>query len=373
MSRLVAALSGGVDSAVAAARMVDAGHDVTAVHLALARNPLLHRAGSRGCCSLEDAHDAKRVADMLGIPYYVWDFSERFQQEVVVDFIAEYAAGRTPNPCLRCNERIKFAAMLDRALTLGFDGLITGHYARVEHAADDMVTLHRSVDTAKDQSYVLGVMTAEQLRHSHFPLGGSAKPAVRAEAAARGLLVADKPDSYDICFISDGDTAGWLHGFLGSQPGHIVDASGQVLGEHDGTYRFTIGQRKGLALTRPASDGKPRYVVDIDAASRRVTVAGHNRLAVAVLHCGRPTWCGPEVFGPWEGTVQVRAHAAEVPATIVADAENMLIALHSPVLGVAPGQSAVCYDGTRVVGSAIIQRTEPVSAETVVTPPTAVK
>jgi tRNA-specific 2-thiouridylase len=339
--------------------MVDAGHEVTAVHLALARNPLLHRAGSRGCCSLEDAHDAKRVADKLGIPFYIWDFSEQFQHAVVDDFVAEYAAGRTPNPCLRCNERIKFAAMLERAVALGFDGLITGHYAQLEQDLDGSVALYRATDGIKDQSYVLGVMTTAQLQRSYFPLGGSHKPEVRAEAARRGLLVADKPDSYDICFISDGDTAGWLAGFLGSRPGDIVDETGQVLGHHDGSYRFTIGQRKGLALNRPAPDGQPRYVVGIDAAARKVIVAGREHLAVQTLYCGEPIWCSPAQYGSWEGAVQVRAHAPEIPATLTATPDAVVVELHSPVLGVAPGQSAVFYQGRRVIGSATIIGTTP--------------
>ncbi len=208
--RVLAAMSGGVDSAVAAARAVDAGHDVTGIHLALASNPRSFRTGARGCCTLEDARDARRAADVIGIPFYVWDMAERFSADVVDDFVAEYAAGRTPNPCLRCNERIKFAAVLDKAVALGFDAVCTGHYARILDGA-----LHRSVDSAKDQSYVLGVLTAAQVSRALFPLGVSTKAEVRAEAARRGLAVAEKPDIHDICFISDGDTAGLLRQRLG--------------------------------------------------------------------------------------------------------------------------------------------------------------
>src|SRR5215469_12926467 len=186
--RILAAMSGGVDSATAAARAVDAGHEVTGVHLALARNPQTYRSGARGCCTLEDARDARRAADVIGIPFYVWDMAEEFHDSVVDDFVAEYAAGRTPNPCLRCNEKIKFAAVLDRALALGFDAVVTGHHAR----RDDAGRLRRSVDLAKDQSYVLAVLNPYQLSHSIFPLGDSTKAQVRAEAAARGLAVADK-------------------------------------------------------------------------------------------------------------------------------------------------------------------------------------
>ncbi|MGP4105412.1 tRNA 2-thiouridine(34) synthase MnmA, partial [Nonomuraea sp. KM90] len=203
--RVLAAMSGGVDSAVAAARIAEAGHDVTGVHLALSANPQSHRTGARGCCTIEDSRDARRAADVIGIPFYIWDMAERFQRDVIEDFVAEYAAGRTPNPCLRCNEKIKFAAVLDRALALGFDAVATGHHAKLVDGV-----LSRSVDAGKDQSYVLGVLTREQLGHAIFPLGDSTKAEVREEAARRGLTVADKPDSHDICFIADGDTRGFL-------------------------------------------------------------------------------------------------------------------------------------------------------------------
>src|SRR5215468_7683297 len=223
--RVLAAMSGGVDSAVAAARAVDAGHDVVGVHLALSARPGTLRTGARGCCTLEDARDARRAADVLGIPFYVWDLAERFRADVVEDFVAEYAAGRTPNPCLRCNERIKFAAVLDRAVALGFDAVVTGHHARL--GSDGR--LRRSVDLAKDQSYVLAVLTQAQLDRAIFPLGDSTKTQVRAEAADRGLAVADKPDSHDVCFIADGDTRGFLANRLGSAPGPIVDRDGAVI------------------------------------------------------------------------------------------------------------------------------------------------
>ena len=255
--RLLAALSGGVDSAVAAALAVEAGHEVTAVHLALSSSPATLRTGARGCCSKEDARDASRVADLLGIPFYVWDLADRFRADVIDDFVGEYAAGRTPNPCLRCNEKIKFAAVLDRALALGFEAVVTGHHARLRDGV-----LRRSSDEAKDQSYVLAVLTPQQLARTVLPLGDLTKADVRAAAAARGLPVADKPDSHDVCFIADGDTAGFLRGRLGAQPGPVIDAgTGAVVGGHDGAYAYTVGQRRGLALTVPASDGRPRYVL----------------------------------------------------------------------------------------------------------------
>ncbi|MGH3447564.1 MAG: tRNA 2-thiouridine(34) synthase MnmA, partial [Nocardioidaceae bacterium] len=270
--RVLAAMSGGVDSAVAAARAAEAGHDVTGIHLALSRNPQSYRSGARGCCTIEDSNDARRAADVIGIPFYVWDMSERFHEEVVEDFVSEYADGRTPNPCLRCNEKIKFAAVLDRAIALGFDAVATGHYAQLGTGDDGQIEMHRAVDMAKDQSYVLGVLTQTQLAHSMFPLGDSAKDDVRREADQRGLSVADKPDSHDICFISDGDTSGWLRDRLGAQTGEIVDGSGEVLGTHEGAFGFTIGQRRGLGIGTPAPDGEPRYVLDIEPVSGTVTV-----------------------------------------------------------------------------------------------------
>lgn len=365
-------MSGGVDSAVAAARAVEAGHDVTGIHLALSRNPQSYRSGARGCCTIEDANDARRAADVIGIPFYVWDLSDRFHTEVVEDFMDTYAAGRTPNPCLRCNEKIKFAAVLDRALALGFDAVATGHYARLEEAPGGGVALHRAADGAKDQSYVLGVLDEQQLRHSLFPLGDTPKPAVREEAARRGLLVADKPDSHDICFVADGDSTGWLREKLGAsapnQGGEIVDeATGEVLGSHTGTYGFTIGQRKGLRLGRPAPDGRPRYVLDIEPVSGTVTVGPHERLAVESVSGDRVRWCGPAlapgtVLDGDDVTVQLRAHGQEHPAVVTVGEGRLDVQLLVPAYGIAPGQAVVVYDGTRVVGSATITATARVDA-----------
>jgi tRNA-uridine 2-sulfurtransferase len=350
--RVLAAMSGGVDSAVAAARAVDAGHEVTGVHLALARNPQTYRTGARGCCTLEDARDARRAADVIGIPFYVWDLAERFHEDVVDDFVAEYAAGRTPNPCLRCNEKIKFAAVLDRALALGFDAVVTGHHARRDGAG----RLRRSVDAAKDQSYVLAVLTPHQLAHSLFPLGDSTKAQVRAEAARRRLAVADKPDSHDICFIADGDTRGWLRERLGSAPGDIVDAgSGEVVGRHEGAYAFTIGQRKGLHIDRPAPDGRPRYVLSITPVNNTVAVGPAEALEVSTVYGDRPLWTGS---APTRAEVQLRAHGETVPATVTLDGQRLVAALDHPVRGVAAGQAMVVYRpdpaGDIVLGSATI-------------------
>ena len=359
--RVLAAMSGGVDSAVAAARAVEAGHDVVGVHLALSRMPGTLRTGSRGCCTIEDSMDAQRAAKKLGIPFYVWDFSERFKQDVVDDFLAEYQAGRTPNPCMRCNERIKFAALLERALALGFEALCTGHYATVSQDADGNYELHRSLAMAKDQSYVLGVLTQDQLRHSYFPLGATAsKDLVRQEAADRGLTVANKPDSYDICFIPEGDTREWLREFVQSEPGKIVDQSGEVVGEHDGHVGFTIGQRKGLRLGRPAKDGKPRYVLEIRPKTKEVVVGPEEALAISELAGSRYSWCGkePQNVGEFfDCEVQVRAHADSVPARAAVIGDELVIRVNQPLFGVAPGQTAVLYQGSRVLGQTTIDRT----------------
>ncbi|MEA4943180.1 MAG: tRNA 2-thiouridine(34) synthase MnmA [Propionicimonas sp.] len=355
--RVLAAMSGGVDSAVAAARLVDAGHDVTGVHLALSKNPQTYRSGARGCCSLEDSHDARRAADVLGIPFYVWDLSDEFDAGVVQDFLAEYAAGRTPNPCLRCNEKIKFAAVLERGLALGFDAVATGHYARTR-SEGGTVQLLRSTEERKDQSYVLGVLNQEQLRHSLFPLGpATAKAEIRAEAAARGLYLAKKPDSHDICFIPSGDTAGFLTSRLGRRTGDIVDDHGAVVGAHAGAHQFTVGQRHGLHLSVPAADGRPRYVLAVSPSTNTVTVGPKELLAVRAMTGIRPTWTEAPVAGAWRGLAQWRAHAEPMPATIRALGEQMSVELDEPAHGIAPGQAVVYYDGERVVGSATIAET----------------
>lgn len=368
--KVLAAMSGGVDSAVAAARAVEAGHDVTGVHLALSRMPGLFRSGSRGCCTVEDSLDARRAAGLLGIPFYVWDFSAQFTEAVVDDFIAEYSAGRTPNPCMRCNERIKFAALLDRAIELGFDAVATGHYANVEWAADGTPELHRASAWAKDQSYVLGVLTTEQLRHALFPLGDTpSKDLVRAEAERRGLSVANKPDSHDICFIPEGDTRDWLADRIPMEPGEIVDTDGKVIGEHDGALAYTVGQRKGLNLGVPAADGRPRFVVTVKTESNQVVVGSRADLDIAEIGGSRFSWAGndPVVSGIADATdggftrfdceVQIRAHADPVPAIAENVDGEIVVRPTIPLNGVATGQTAVLYVGTRVLGQFTIDRT----------------
>ncbi|MGN8552702.1 UNVERIFIED_CONTAM: tRNA 2-thiouridine(34) synthase MnmA [Microbacterium sp. SLM126] len=356
--RILAAMSGGVDSAVAAARAVEAGHDVVGVHLALSRAGGTLRTGSRGCCTIEDAMDARRAADRLGIPFYVWDFSERFREDVIEDFVSEYRAGRTPNPCMRCNEKIKFAALLERALELGFDAVCTGHYATLVETPDGL-ELHRASDAAKDQSYVLGVLTAQQLAHTYFPLGSTpSKAIVRAEAEARGLSVAQKPDSHDICFIPDGDTRGWLAEKVGTATGEVVDRAGAVVGSHEGAHAFTVGQRRGLSLGIPAPDGKPRFVLEVRPVSNTVVVGPKEALATAEIAGERHSWAGrPQPDGAFACDVQIRAHADPVPARATLGGGVLTVVPETPFEGVAPGQTAVLYDGTRVIGQFTIDRT----------------
>ncbi|MCW2653918.1 MAG: tRNA (5-methylaminomethyl-2-thiouridylate)-methyltransferase [Mycobacterium sp.] len=352
--KVLAAMSGGVDSSVAAARMVDAGHDVVGVHLALSSAPGTLRTGSRGCCSKEDAGDARRVADVLGIPFYVWDFADKFTEDVIDDFVSAYARGHTPNPCVRCNERIKFSALAARALALGFDAVATGHYARLAAGR-----LRRAVDRDKDQSYVLAVLTSEQLRHALFPVGDTPKPHIREEAAARGLAVAAKPDSHDICFIPSGDTQAFLGARIGVRRGKVVEAGGALLAEHDGVHNFTIGQRKGLGLAGPGPDGRPKYVTAIDAATGTVTVGDAGDLEVWSLTGERPVFTsGAPPRGPVECAVQVRAHGGEADGVARYAGGNLKVRLTTALRGVAPGQTMALYRrdplGDEVIGSATI-------------------
>src|SRR5258705_298247 len=285
--RVLGAMSGGVDSATAAARAVDAGHEVTGVHLALSSNPSSYRTGARGCCTLEDARDARRAADVIGIPFYVWDMAERFHRSWVQDFVAECARGHTPNPCLRCNEKIKFAAVLNRALALGFDAVCTGHYARIRDGI-----LYRAADPGKDQSYVLAVLTSEQIGHAMFPLGDTPKTQVRAEAARRGLAVADKPDSHDVCFIADGDTRGFLAKQLGRAPGRGPLRQGRRPRQRD-HYRHP-GRRAGCRCTRSSCEvTAPLNFLGqslVFRAARTPRCRGHSARTGTVRKADRDAW-----------------------------------------------------------------------------------
>jgi tRNA-uridine 2-sulfurtransferase len=349
MAEVLVAMSGGVDSAVAAALLVDAGHAVTGVHLKLAEVPDAEQVPGHGCCTLDDAQDARRAAQVLGVPFYVWDLSDAFREHVQEPFAARYAQGRTPNPCIDCNERVKYAALLERATALGFDALATGHHAalRVDGAPVVAPTagarLTRGVDPRKDQSYVLHVATPDQLARTLLPVGEHTKDQVRAIAAARGLRVAAKPDSYDVCFIPDGDTAGYLADRLDPAPGAIVDLDGRRLGEHDGVWRFTVGQRRNLGLA--TGTHQRRFVVDVDADERTVVVGPREALACGWLEVAEPRWA--VASPPQDGArvrVQIRAHSPSVPATWQRAGDGWRVTPDTALHGVALGQAAVLYE-----------------------------
>lgn len=377
--KVLAALSGGVDSAVAAARAVEAGHDVTAVHMALSSSPQSCRMGARGCCSLEDSVDAARAAEVLGIPYYVWDLADEFEETVINDFVEQYQLGRTPNPCVRCNEFVKFRELAERAKVLGFDAVCTGHYARVEDGPAGKQLL-RARDLLKDQSYVLAVMGEDELSRVILPLGDViSKTEVREEAERRGLGVSNKPDSYDICFIPDGDTQGFLRARLGENTGNIVDPEGNVLGTHRGYYEYTVGQRKGLGIDRPAEDGKPRYVLETRPATNEVVVGSATLLSIDTVMAKELTWlasddAGAVISTDWQemGTdddqclyAQMRAHGRPIPVvglTAESQAGTLEITLAEMVRGIAAGQSLVVYRGNRVLAHAVIDSTRRVGS-----------
>jgi tRNA-uridine 2-sulfurtransferase len=366
MASVLVAMSGGVDSAVAAALLVAQGHDVTGVHLKLADVPLDEQVPGHGCCTLDDAQDARRAAQGLGIPFYVWDMGDHFRREVQDPFAASYAAGITPNPCVTCNERVKYAALLDRALAVGFDALATGHHARLRRD-DAPVTgpgpgteLHRAADRRKDQSYVLYVATPDQLDRTLLPVGEHDKSEVRRLAGELGFRVADKPDSYDVCFVPDGDTAGYLADRVPAAPGPIVDVSGEVLGHHDGVWRYTVGQRRGLGLTTDTH--RRRFVVDLDADERTVVVGPRDALACRWVEVDDATWA--TTSPPADGDrirVQIRSHAPAVAATLRRPtAGGWRAELDEPLHGVALGQAAAVYDPAdrRCLGGGRIARAD---------------
>ncbi len=340
---------------MAAALLVEEGHDVTGVHLKMADTP--SGLPGKGCCTLDDARDARRVADLLGIPFYVWDFAATFQERVVDDFVTTYAAGRTPNPCVRCNERVKYTALMERALAAGFDQLATGHHVRLIRGEDGMVHLMRPADPGKDQTYVLYMATQKQLRHSAFPVGAIVKADLRAMAADRGLITATKPDSHDICFIPSGDTAGFLSARLGSRAGEVVDHDGTVLGEHEGAYRFTIGQRKGLGIS---GLDQPRFVTGISGST--VTVGRREDLAVELVQVEGVTW----TQGRWPDaeahlTAQVRYHGNPLPVRLDQTSQRGLEVTFTGdrPSGVAPGQALAVYEGDECLGGGTIAATSP--------------
>jgi tRNA-specific 2-thiouridylase len=350
---VLVAMSGGVDSSMAAALLAEAGHDVTGVHLKMADTP--SGLPGKGCCTLDDARDARRVADRLGIPFYVWDLSEAFAERVVDDFVASYAAGETPNPCIRCNERVKYTALLARALVAGFDALATGHHVRIR-SERGRFRLLRAADPGKDQTYVLYMATQDQLAHTLMPAGEHRKADLRAMAAERGLMTASKPDSHDICFIPSGDLGAFLRPRLGARPGVFAGPGGEVVGEHDGAYRFTIGQRRGLGL---AGLGEPVYVNGIEGST--VHVGPREALEVGALEAVDPCWVAgePPPGGAVLGAqVRYRGHPLDARLTVHAGGRGLRVAFSGErPAGVAPGQAVVFYQGDECLGGARITRT----------------
>jgi tRNA-uridine 2-sulfurtransferase len=348
-TRVVVAMSGGVDSSVVAALLADEGYDVVGITLQLYDHGAA--VGKKGaCCAGADIHDARRVADRLGIPHYVLDYESRFRQAVMDDFANTYLQGATPIPCVRCNQSVKFADLLTTARDLGADCMATGHYVQRLLGADGP-ELHRAADPARDQSYFLFATTAEQLGYLRFPLGGMPKPEVRALAERYGLIVAAKPDSQDICFVPSGDYAAVVKALRpgAATPGDIVHLDGRVLGRHDGILHYTVGQRKGLAIGGLAD---PLYVVGIDAARNQVRVGPREALLSAQVLIKELNWLATPL--PAEGLpviAKVRSMAPLSGGRLLPEAEGRArLLLDTPERGVAPGQACVLYEGNRVLG-----------------------
>jgi tRNA-uridine 2-sulfurtransferase len=353
--RIVVAMSGGVDSSVAAALLHQQGHDVIGLSMQLypstGSGQVTDGAQPFGsCCTLDDLHDARRVASALGFPHYILNLERRFQDTVVSNFVSEYSSGRTPLPCAHCNSDLKFSTLLERARGLGANQVATGHYARIEHSADGRWLLKRSADAEKDQSYFLFSLTQDQLAGALFPVGGLSKAAVRDEARALGLAVADKPDSQEICFVPDGEYATFVaqHASPSPQSGSIVDQAGQRLRTHDGIHRFTIGQRKGLGI----ATGTPMYVLKIDAESGDVTVGPRDRLERTTFTASELNWISVAPPASWlPCAAQIRhRHRAAAGRVRAIDDKRAEFDFDEPQPAITPGQAAVFYDDDRVVG-----------------------
>lgn len=353
--RVLVAMSGGVDSSVAAAILATGGHDVTGVHLKLSDTASTEDGRAHGCCTVEAADDARRVAQVLDIPFYVWNLTEAFGASVVADFVGEYARGRTPNPCVRCNERVKFGVLLARALATGFDAVATGHYA-VTRFDGRRWHLHRSADARKDQSYVLARLGQRELAHARFPVGAQTKARTREIARSLGLRTADKPDSYEICFVPDGGAGAFVERALGGpRPGPVLDPAGRVVGAHAGIHRFTVGQRRGLGLGAP----RRAYVLELDPARNAVVVGAGELLARGGLEAEDVRWVAgrpPERVD----SVAVRAHGPDVASTLEgAEGDRAVVRFAAPQRGIAPGQLVAFHAGDEVLGGGTIARALP--------------
>lgn len=338
--QVMVAMSGGVDSSVAAALMLEAGHDVVGVTMKLWGGP-----SDKGCCSISDVQDARRAADGLGIDHHVFNFGDDFERDVIAPYVAEHAAGRTPNPCIECNRSIKFARLMERADALGFDSVVTGHHVRLVRLSDGTRRLARAVDAAKDQSYVLHMLTTADLERVEFPIGELTKDQVRARAAELGMRTATKPDSQDVCFIASTTSR---HEFLADRmdfhSGVVVDMHGDEVGRVPAVETVTIGQRKGLGLPGGAP---PRYVNDVDVVAQRVTIGSRRDLLTDGVELDRMVWVGDPVEGRLGA--QTSAHGRVRPARVAGERVEWL----GPEPRVAPGQTVVLYDGDLVVGGGI--------------------
>ncbi len=351
--RIVVAMSGGVDSSVAAALLTEQGHDVIGLSMQLYDQRGDHAFGS--CCTIDDLYDARRVASALGFPHYIVNFEHRFQETVVSNFVREYASGRTPLPCAHCNSDLKFSTLVDRARGLGAEQVATGHYARVEQGPDGRWLLRRGADPDKDQSYFLFPLTQEQLARAVFPIGALTKPEVREQARRLGLRVADKPDSQEICFVPDGDYAAFV---AARDPqvkrrGAIVNGAGHALGAHDGVHRFTIGQRKGLGVSSPT----PLYVLRIDPDSRQVTVGPRSALDRTTLTASGVNWIAMDAPDEWQKvSAQIRHRHRPASGRVRALPEGRAeLEFDVPQPAITPGQAVVFYDGETVVGGGWIE------------------
>jgi tRNA-specific 2-thiouridylase len=347
---VLVAMSGGVDSSVAACLLLEAGHEVLGSHLRLVHGDGL----DHGCCGPTAEADARAVARTAGFPFEVVDLTEVFEERVVDDYVAELDAGRTPNPCVRCNERIKFGAFLERARSLDVDFVATGHYVRTVRDEHGAWHLFRGADRSKDQSYVLHMLGQEELGRSLFPVGSLSKQETRGHARRFGLAVAEKPDSQELCFVPEGQA----QAFAASRAPHlqrqgdIVDATGRVLGTHGGTYRYTIGQRKGLGI----STRDRTYVVGIDATANRVVVGPAELLARRALHAERVNWIAGCPAGPFEAEVKIRYRGESAPAVVEpAGSGEARVEFRTPQRAVTPGQGVVFYSGDEVVGGGTIR------------------
>ncbi|HET7419924.1 MAG TPA: tRNA 2-thiouridine(34) synthase MnmA [Candidatus Dormibacteraeota bacterium] len=346
--KIAVAMSGGVDSSVTAALLQAQGHDVVGVTLQQwPRDDGEETARHGGCCSLNAVDDARRVAALLDIPYYCWNLEREFGVRVIQPFHRDYLEGRTPNPCVRCNAFVRFDLMLSRVLDLGFDRMATGHYARVVDGPAGP-ELHAAVDAAKDQSYMLYHLDRERLARLVFPLGGMTKREVREHAREFGLPVADKAESQEICFVPRGETARYLSSRLPARTGPVVDAAGRELGTHRGTALYTVGQRSGFGdLSEPG----PWYVVKVDAAANRLVVGRRDDLAVSEVTLRDVMFIDGDASEPLACEARLRYHAPAIKALFARDR----LSLAEPFFGAAPGQAAVMYSGTRVLGGGIIE------------------